>query len=142
KNNSETSTDNFTPATHYVNVVFENPDAAFKMTVLSRAEQENTFSEIDEASLKKGMQPDIRSHNVYEDTRDVTESTEASVYSTNIYENLIYEQDMNTKETRSNHVETLKELECALKSIEEEKSVLLNRKEKVLCKERERSRAN
>ncbi|KAL3879933.1 hypothetical protein ACJMK2_032209, partial [Sinanodonta woodiana] len=142
KNNSETTTDNVTPATHYVNVVFGNPAAAFKMTVLSRAEQENTFSEIGEASLKKGMQPDIRSHNVYEDTRDVTESTEASAYSTNIYENLIYEQDMNTNEIRSNHIETLKELECALKSIEEEKSVLLNRKEKVLCKERERSRAN
>ncbi|KAL3879757.1 hypothetical protein ACJMK2_032043, partial [Sinanodonta woodiana] len=146
---NETRTENITPDTDYANLVVDNP--AFKITVSSRQEIETAFSAIEKASLQSGspihatnshsdvMEPDIPVHNVYEKLRDVTESTE-SAYST-IDHNLIHDQEMNTIKNCSNYIETLQELESALKRLEEEISVLLDRKEKLLCKELEASRA-
>ncbi|KAL3879930.1 hypothetical protein ACJMK2_032206, partial [Sinanodonta woodiana] len=152
RKNNETGTENVTPFTNYANFVVANPDAAIKFTVPSREESETELSAHEETSLQNGMKIDatnshtdvmdayMHKHTVYEKLRGVPESTE-SAYTT-IDHSLINEQNMNTIENGSNYIETLHELESALKSIEEEIGVLLDRKGKLLrSKELDKPRA-
>ncbi|KAK3577065.1 hypothetical protein CHS0354_037089 [Potamilus streckersoni] len=145
KNNNETSTENVTTATHYANLDIGNPDTAEKTT---------TFSGIEEASQQKGMpigradshigvkDLDVPVDNEYEffssqKLRHIPESA----YST-IEHSLLDYQGKESMENSSNYVENLQSLERALKSVDEKISVLLDRKEKLLCKELEIARAN
>ncbi|KAL3879936.1 hypothetical protein ACJMK2_032212, partial [Sinanodonta woodiana] len=153
RKNNETGTKNVTPFANYVNLVVGNPDAAIKFNVPSREQRETEFSTLEETSLQNGMKIDatnshadvmdayMHMHNVYEKLRGVPESTE-SAYST-IDHSLINQQNMNTIENGSNYIETLQELESALKSIEEEICVLLDRKGILLrSKELDKPRAS
>ncbi|KAL3879918.1 hypothetical protein ACJMK2_032194 [Sinanodonta woodiana] len=151
----ETATENVTPFTNYANLAVGNPDVAITFTVHSREteESETALSASKEAGVQKKLpigetnshsgviETNVPVHNDYEKLRGVPdpESTE-SVYST-IDQYLINEQRISTIEIGSNYIETLQELESALKSIEEEIGVLLDRKGKLLRKELDKPRA-
>ncbi|KAL3879928.1 hypothetical protein ACJMK2_032204, partial [Sinanodonta woodiana] len=151
--NDETGTEHVTTFTNYDNLAVGDPEAAIKFTLPSREESETAISASKEANVQMEipigesnshsgvMETDVPVHTVYEKLRDVPdpESTE-SVYST-INPNLINEPSMNTIQIGSNYIETLQELESALKIIEEEIGVILDRKGKLLRKELEKPRA-
>ncbi|KAL3879764.1 hypothetical protein ACJMK2_032050 [Sinanodonta woodiana] len=126
----ETATEIVTPFTNYANLAVGNPDVAITFTVHSRETEES------ETALSASKEAGVQNKLPIGET-----NSHSGVIETNVPVHNEYEVLISTIEIGSNYIETLQELESALKSIEEEIGVLLDRKGKLLRKELDRPRA-